>query len=77
MSYGLYVKIDYNIVPKELINKFKIPRNPIIYRGKNASKLFMLTIISISTKMYHLYNTNISMNKLTKKEESQYLFIEM
>ncbi|KAE9523026.1 hypothetical protein AGLY_016657, partial [Aphis glycines] len=32
MIYGLYVKIDYNIVPIELIKKFKIPRKPIIYR---------------------------------------------
>ncbi|XP_060859920.1 uncharacterized protein LOC132937114 [Metopolophium dirhodum] len=73
MSYGLYVKIDYNIVPKKLVKQFKIPKNPIIYRGKNASKHFMLTIIDISTKIYYLYNTNKSMHKLTKKEEGQYI----
>jgi len=55
MSYELYVKINYRIVPKEFVKQFKIPRNPIIYRGKNASKHFMLTIIDISTKIYYPY----------------------
>jgi len=73
MSYGLYVKIDYNIVPIELVKKFKIPRKPIIYRGKNAAKHFMNTIINISTNIYYLYKTNKSMIKLTKEEETQYI----
>jgi hypothetical protein len=73
MSYGLYVKIDYKIVPIELVKKFRIPRKPIIYRGKNVAKHFITTIIDISTKIYCLYKTYISMIKLTKREETQYI----
>jgi hypothetical protein len=67
MSYGFYVKIDYNLIPLKLIKQFKIPRKPIIYRGEKASKHFMQSIIAVAEKIYKLYKTNIPMNKLTKK----------
>jgi len=41
MKFGFYIKIDYNIIPKHFIKKFKIPRKLTIYRGKNAAKHFM------------------------------------
>lgn len=72
MSYGFYVKIDYNIIPRELINQYKIPRKLFIYRGANASKHFMTSIIEISNKIYKLYKINKPMNKLTNDEKIKF-----
>lgn len=51
MSYGFYIKIDYDIIPQESIRQFKIPRKPVIYRGANASNHFMTTVIKVSDKI--------------------------
>lgn len=37
MSYGYYIKIDYNIMPKKLVKRFQIPTKPVVYTGENAS----------------------------------------
>jgi len=73
MSYGFYVKVDYNIIPKKLIKKFEIPRKVVIYRGKNAAKKFMNSMISIGNKINDIYKTNLPINKLTLKEEKHFL----
>lgn len=39
MSYGFYVKINYDFVPIELVKKFKLPIKPRIYRGKKYLKI--------------------------------------
>ncbi|KAE9523737.1 hypothetical protein AGLY_015878 [Aphis glycines] len=70
MSYGFYVKVDYNIIPKKLIKKFEIPRKVVIYRGKNAAKKFMNSMISIGNKINNIYKTNLPINKLTLKEKN-------
>ncbi|KAL4153547.1 hypothetical protein QTP88_001380 [Uroleucon formosanum] len=62
MSYGFYVKVDYNIIPKKLIKKFEIPRNVVIYRGN---------------KMIDIYNTNLPINKLTLKEEKHFQKVKL
>lgn len=67
MSYGFYVIMYFNRIPLKLIKLFKIPRKPIIYKGKKTSKHFMQTIIAVAKKIYKLYTTNIPMNKLTKE----------
>ncbi|KAE9522580.1 hypothetical protein AGLY_017002 [Aphis glycines] len=72
MSYGFYVKVDYNIIPKKLIKKFEIPRKVVIYRGKNAAKKFMNSMISIGNKINNIYKTNLPINKLTLKEEKHF-----
>jgi hypothetical protein len=72
MSYGFYVKIDYSLIPKKLITKFKIPRKPVIYRGRNASKHFMESMISVGNKINELYKTNVPMDKLTEEEETEF-----
>ncbi|KAE9521636.1 hypothetical protein AGLY_017932 [Aphis glycines] len=72
MSYGFYVKVDYNILPKKLIKKFEIPRKVVIYRGKNAAKKFMNSMISIGNKINNIYKTNLPINKLTLKEEKNF-----
>ncbi|KAE9522211.1 hypothetical protein AGLY_017393 [Aphis glycines] len=72
MSYGCYVKVDYYIIPKKLIKKFEIPRKVVIYRGKNAAKKFMNSMISIGNKINNIYKTNLPINKLTLKEEKHF-----
>ncbi|KAE9521487.1 hypothetical protein AGLY_018121, partial [Aphis glycines] len=72
MSYGFYVKVDYNILPKKLIKKFEIPRKVVIYRGKNAAKKFMNSMISIGNKINNIYKTNLPINKLILKEEKHF-----
>ncbi|CAI6364627.1 unnamed protein product [Macrosiphum euphorbiae] len=63
MSYGFYVKVNYDIIPKELVKQFKIPRKVIIYRGENAAKKFMENMINIGNNIKTLYETNTPMNK--------------
>ena len=72
MSYGFYVLIDYNQIPLKFIKQFKIPQKPVIYRGKKASKHFMLAIIAVAKKIYELYKINIPINYLTEEEENQF-----
>ncbi|MBO1764952.1 hypothetical protein JQN64_27655, partial [Escherichia coli] len=72
MSYGFYIKIDYSIIPKRYIKKLNIPTNLTIYRGTNAAKHFMKTMIEIGTKIEFLYKINIPMTNLTKDEEARF-----
>lgn len=72
MSYAFYVKIDYNIIPKHLIIKYKIPTKLHVYRNHNAAKHFIKTMIDIGTKVYNLYQINIPMDKLTTDEENKF-----
>lgn len=72
MSYGFYVKVDYNIISKELVKQFGIPDKVVIYRGENAAKKFMKNMIDIGNKVNNIYQTNISMDKLTEKEEEHF-----
>uniref|UniRef100_A0A2S2R9P8 DNA-directed DNA polymerase n=1 Tax=Sipha flava TaxID=143950 RepID=A0A2S2R9P8_9HEMI len=72
MSYGYYVKIDYSIIPKYFIKKFKISKPLTIYRGKNAAKHFIKTMIDLGIKICSLYKINIPIKKLTKEEESRF-----
>jgi len=72
VSYAYYVKIDYNIIPKRLIKKYKIPMKLCVYRNQNAAKHFIKTMIDIlCTKVYNLYQINIPMFKLTYDEENK------
>jgi hypothetical protein len=70
MSYGYYVKIDYTIIPKYFIKKFKISKPLTIYRGINAAKHFIKTMIDLGIKICSLYKINILIKKLTREEES-------
>jgi len=72
MSYGFYVKIDYNIIPKKLIKMFKIPSKVVIYRGENAAKKFMRTMLDIGNRIYNIYQINIPMIKLTEEEKNKF-----
>ena len=47
MSYGFYVKVDYDIIPNELVKQFKIPRKVVIYSGEKSAKKFMINMIDI------------------------------
>ncbi len=72
MSYAFYVKIDYDIIPKYLIKKYKIPTKLHVYRNRNAAKHFIKTMIEIGLKVYNLYKINIPMEKLTVDEEYKF-----
>ncbi|KAE9522393.1 hypothetical protein AGLY_017224 [Aphis glycines] len=65
MSYAFYVKIDYDIISKYLIKKYKIPTKLHNYRNRNAAKHFIKTMIDIDSKVCNLYKINIPMDKLT------------
>ncbi|KAL4083783.1 hypothetical protein QTP88_029099 [Uroleucon formosanum] len=71
------ILVDYNIIPKKLIKEFEIPRNVVIYRGKNAAKKFMNSMISIGKKIIDIYNTNLPINKLTLKEEKHFQKVKL
>jgi len=47
MSYEFYVKIDYDIIPKYLIKKYKIPTKLHVYRNRNAAKHFIKTMTDL------------------------------
>ncbi|XP_060861776.1 uncharacterized protein LOC132938774 [Metopolophium dirhodum] len=49
MSYGFYVKVDYDIIPKELVKQLKIPRKVVIYRECN----FQITNPSFIPIFFH------------------------
>ena len=72
MSYAFYVKVDYNIISKELVKQFEIPRKVVIYRGKNAAKKFMENMIDIGNNINKIYQTNVPMNKLTEKQKKHF-----
>ncbi|XP_008178595.1 uncharacterized protein LOC103307910 [Acyrthosiphon pisum] len=72
MSYGFYVKVDYNIISKELVKLFNIPRKVIIYRGEKAAKKFMKNMIEIGNSINKIYQINTPMIKLTGKEEEHF-----
>ncbi|XP_060855282.1 uncharacterized protein LOC132932956 [Metopolophium dirhodum] len=72
MSYGFYVKVDYDIIPKELVKQLKIPRKVVIYRGENAAKKFMENMIDIGNNIKTIYETATPMGKLTEKEEKRF-----
>lgn len=72
MSYGFYVKVDYNSISEELIHQFEIPTKVVIYRGKDAANKFMKNMIEIGEKINNIYQINIPMIKLTEKEEKEF-----
>ncbi|KAE9536141.1 hypothetical protein AGLY_007364 [Aphis glycines] len=72
MSYAFYVKVDYNIISEKLMQQFKIPTNIIIYRGIDAAKKFIENMIDISKKINDIYQINVPMITLTKKEEKEF-----
>jgi len=72
MSYGFYVKVNYDIISKDLVRQFEIPRKVIIYRGENAAKKFMEHMVDIGKNINKIYQTNVPMNKLTKREEKHF-----
>lgn len=52
MSYAFYVKIDYSIILKHLMKKYKIPKKLCVYRGVNAGKHFMYYDRYLKTKFF-------------------------
>ncbi|KAE9543747.1 hypothetical protein AGLY_002143 [Aphis glycines] len=72
MSYAFYVKIDYDIIPKYLIKKYKIPTKLHANRNRKAAKHFIKTMIDIGSKVCNLYKIIIPMDKLTVDEEHKF-----
>lgn len=64
MSYGFLVKASEN-VPIELLRKFDIPIEPVIYRGsesrQDVAKHFMENITDVAAKIEKLLETNITL----------------
>jgi len=64
MSNGFLVKASEN-VPIELLRKFNIPIEPVIYRGseskQDVAKHFMENITDVAAKIEKLLETNITL----------------
>lgn len=52
MSYTFYAKIDYSIILKNVMEKYKIPEKLCVYRGVNAGKHFMNYDRYLKTKFF-------------------------
>ncbi|KAL4107217.1 hypothetical protein QTP88_017600 [Uroleucon formosanum] len=65
-------RFKYDIIPKELVKQFKVPRKVVIFRGENAAKKCMENMIDIGNNIKTIYETNIPMNKLTDNEENHF-----
>ncbi|XP_050059778.1 uncharacterized protein LOC114121333 [Aphis gossypii] len=65
MSYGLIVKAS-NDVPAELLARYEIPTEPILYRGsesrRDVARHFVETVSEIALKTEKLLKTNIPIN---------------
>ena len=61
MSYGLFVKATEN-VPNDLLEKFNLPQEPIIFRGnesrQDVAKRFVNDVTEIARKVQDLLKTN-------------------
>jgi len=64
MSYGFLVKANED-VPVELLEQFKIPLSPIIFRGdennEEVAKNFLESIVDVAKKIEKMLKTNIPM----------------
>jgi len=77
MSYCYYIKPSENI-SIELLEKFNIPTEPVIFRGdssfssREVAKIFLEDIVEVSKNIDRLLNTNIPLvttNEYNKKHK--------
>ena len=75
MSYGLFVKATEN-VPIDLLEKFNLPQEPIIFRGnesrQDVAKRFVNEVIEIARRAQDLLKTNKPII-MTKEEQTAHL----
>ncbi|XP_025199346.1 uncharacterized protein LOC112597488 [Melanaphis sacchari] len=73
MSYGFIVKANEDI-PVELLEKFRIPISPIIYRGnennKDVAEHFINSIVEIAKKIEKLLKTNTPIIYTTEQRKT-------
>ncbi|XP_025192669.1 uncharacterized protein LOC112592729, partial [Melanaphis sacchari] len=73
MSYGFIVKANEDI-PVELLEKFRIPISPIIYRGnennKDVAEHFINSIVEIAEKIEKLLKTNTPIIYTTEQRKT-------
>ncbi|XP_063219332.1 uncharacterized protein LOC134529321 isoform X1 [Bacillus rossius redtenbacheri] len=65
-SYCIYVKVDNSVIPATLTAS--LPQEPILYRGPDAEKKFVETIVEIGNQVKDIYETSLPMTTLTAQE---------
>ncbi|XP_063219584.1 uncharacterized protein LOC134529430 [Bacillus rossius redtenbacheri] len=65
-SYCIHVKTDNDVIPATLTSS--LPQEPILYRGPDAEKKFVETIVVIGNKVKDIYETSLPMSTLTAQE---------
>ncbi|XP_050547322.1 uncharacterized protein LOC126909005 [Daktulosphaira vitifoliae] len=70
MSYCFYVVRDSKVLPKNICDG--LPNEPVLYRGPDAAKHFITTLVTIGKRISDIMNVNIDVTALTPEEQLRF-----
>ncbi|XP_050535022.1 uncharacterized protein LOC126902042 [Daktulosphaira vitifoliae] len=70
MSYCFYVVRDSKVLPKNICDG--LPNEPVLYRGPDAAKHFITTLVTIGKRISDIMKVNIDMTALTPEEQLRF-----